>query len=211
MPSSLISNNSMLTSQDIGMSQYEMESSGVFSDADAGRKSAQQFESRTEYDLNPFPAVLPELVEVLESVVEQTVGINDQTVDANVVDPEDDDDGFLADVANDGLEHGVDAEDLEEDAADDKENEADFSTEISSLAEGPTRQNRSHKPVVEPVKRPRSQEAKGLATRRSELLQDKPILPNTNVGSKLKEILSRQPAFSERHGKVKLWLVIGFQ
>jgi hypothetical protein len=49
-------------------------------------------------------------------------------------------------------------------------------------------------------KRPRSQESKGLATRRSELLQDKPILPNTNVGSKLKEILSRQPAPSERAG-----------
>ena len=57
--------------------------------------------------------------------------------------------------------------------------------------------SRNLKPGPESVvKRPRSQETKGLATKRSELLQEKPIMPNTNVGSKLKEILSRQPTQS---------------
>jgi len=41
-------------------------------------------------------------------------------------------------------------------------------------------------PVALPSGRPRSQEAKGLATKRSELLQEKPIVPNTNVESKIK-------------------------
>lgn len=50
----------------------------------------------------------------------------------------------------------------------------------------------------------RSQETKGLATKRSELLQDKPIVPNTNVGSKLKEILSRpQPGSLDRQDAKK--------
>ena len=39
--------------------------------------------------------------------------------------------------------------------------------------------------------RPRSQE-KGLASKRAELLSENPIRPNTNVGSKLKEMLAEK-------------------
>ncbi|EFX60452.1 hypothetical protein DAPPUDRAFT_124127, partial [Daphnia pulex] len=75
MPSSIISNASMMgTSQDIGMSQYEMESSGVFSDADhhPARKSSLLFDpkilaeqrSGLEPELVILPStILPELTE----------------------------------------------------------------------------------------------------------------------------------------------------
>jgi len=64
----------MATSQDIGMSQYEMESSGVFSDADhhSARKSSLFFDpkivaeqrSDLEPELVTVPsAILPELTE----------------------------------------------------------------------------------------------------------------------------------------------------
>jgi hypothetical protein len=50
------------------MSQYEMESSGVFSDADAGRKSAHHFEVRSgnDSDHSGLPVALPEVAEDLE-------------------------------------------------------------------------------------------------------------------------------------------------
>jgi len=196
----MISNNSMVTSQDIGMSQYEMESSGVFSDADPGRKSSLFFDQKNEShprstlepELSVLPTTLPELAEETDSRLDlvKVGGAVGGNVDGNV------DDVFF-DV------HHVD----EQNTAEDKENclkeetvlrrERTFVTE-SSRIEKPVHPTEQVHPVVKP--RPRSQESKGLATRRSELLQEKPIMPNTNVGSKLKEILSRQPNPSERSG-----------
>ena len=47
------------------------------------------------------------------------------------------------------------------------------------------------KEIIRHGGRPRSQE-KGLASKRAELLAENPIRPNTNVGSKLKEILAEK-------------------
>ena len=175
------------------MSQYEMESSGVFSDADAGRKSALLFETRsgTESDHSGLPVALPEVSEDLESVADQLL-VNDV---------------FVAHQPGDELSREGDRLD-DENAAVEVEDvnvavvDIVLRKEMSSLSNldvASPRQARAQKSILNPVvpvqvQRPRSQESKGLATRRTELLQEKPILPNTNVGSKLKEILSRQPA-----------------
>merc|ERR1711874_108769 len=58
---------------------------------------------------------------------------------------------------------------------------------------------------TEPKARARSQE-KGTASKRAELLAESPILPNTKVGSKLKEILAEKAPVNskkERKGKGK--------
>ena len=203
MPSSLISNNSMVTSQDIGMSQYEMESSGVFSDADAGRKSALLFETRsgTESDHSGLPVALPEVSEDLESVADQLL-VNDVFV-AQQPGDEPSSEVLEGDLLDD--ENAADEVEDVNVAVDAKENVAvgvvlrKENSSLSNWDEASPRQARIQKSILNPVvpvqvQRPRSQETKGLATRRTELLQEKPILPNTNVGSKLKEILSRQPA-----------------
>ena len=171
-----------------------MESSGVFSDADPGRKSSLFFDQKNEShprsglepELSVLPTTLPELAEETDSREGAVGGIVD--------------DVFVDDVFVD-----------EQSVAEDKENFAKEETglrkERTFVTESTTRPTRNEKPVnpsAEQVKsvvkpRPRSQETKGLATRRSELLQEKPIMPNTNVGSKLKEILSRQPNPSGNH------------
>ena len=184
------------------MSQYEMESSGVFSDADAGRKSALLFETRAPADSDHIglPVALPEVTEDLESVADQLLNgdVFAAQQPGDEVSSEDLDGNRLVE------ENAVDeVEVVNVDDADAKENVAAVvvlrkeSSSLSTLDVASPRQGRRQTSALnptQPTQRPRSQEAKGLATRRSELLQEKPILPNTNVGSKLKEILSRQPA-----------------
>ena len=50
--------------------------------------------------------------------------------------------------------------------------------------------------------RARSQE-KGTASRRAELLAETPIVPNTNVGSKLKEILAEKVPLNSKKNRDK--------
>lgn len=192
----------MGTSQDIGMSQYEMESSGVFSDADPGRKSSLFIEPKTfaenrlGVELNDHSllttTILPELIE--ESDLKFDLEIENRE---NQIPP------------NDKVSAEIEESDCDEVVVEDltpkNEVQSCQSTpklsrkESSSLSRDVTSRpgSRNLKPGPESVvKRPRSQETKGLATKRSELLQEKPIMPNTNVGSKLKEILSRQPTQS---------------
>jgi hypothetical protein len=181
------------------MSQYEMESSGVFSDADAGRKSAHHFEVRSgnDSDHSGLPVALPEVAEDLEIVAEHLPDDADlaagQAVDEVVTG------AHALYVEADLVDEVFDVESKENVA---KETRLRKEKSVVSKPEDSPRLSRGQKPApVTLVQRPRSQEAKGLATRRSELLQEKPILPNTNVGSKLKEILSRQPANAGKQGK----------
>ena len=191
MPSSLISNNSMATSQDIGMSQYEMESSGVFSDGDPGRKSSLFIEtSKISLELRsgpepndhslPTATVLPELTEI-------DLEIENQENQFPSCDPVPSEEENCEDLPTPKIE-------IQSCQSTPKLSRKESSSLNRDVTSRPG--SRSLRPCLELVKRPSSQESKGLATKRSELLQEKPIMPNTNVGSKLKEILSRQPTQS---------------
>ena len=201
MPSSLISNNSMLTSQDIGMSQYEMESSGVFSDGDPGRKSSLFIEPRSglepnEHSLSSAATVLPELTEESDLKFdhenenqENQIPVSDQV---QPVRPEiDEENGESSQLFAEELTPKIEVQSCQSTPRLVRKESSSLNRDVTSRPG-----SRNLKPGPEVVKRPRSQETKGLATKRSELLQDKPIIPNTNVGSKLKEILSRQPTQS---------------
>ena len=168
-----------------------MESSGVFSDGDPGRKSSLFIETRSGHEPNEHSlstaTILPELIEESDLKFET----------------ENQENKFPA--SDQGQRETLEEnEAFDEDLTPKIEVQSCQSTpqllrkESSSLNRDVTSRpgSRNLKPGPEVVKRPRSQETKGLATKRSELLQEKPIMPNTNVGSKLKEILSRQPTQS---------------
>jgi hypothetical protein len=209
----------MGTSQDIGMSQYEMESSGVFSDGDPGRKSSLFIESKMfpEHRLSLEPnehsilstSLLPELREESDLKVLSTKTLPELAEELDLkndceIENQENQVPALDNVQSEEENDCGDEEVVVEDLTPKIEIQSCQSTpklprkESSSLNRDVTSRpgSRNLKPEAVIVKRPRSQETKGLATKRSELLQEKPIIPNTNVGSKLKEILSRQPTQS---------------
>ena len=191
----------MATSQDIGMSQYEMESSGVFSDGDPGRKSSLFIEPRSglepnEHSLSSTATILPELTEESDTKFDLETENQENQIPASdqvqPVRPEiEEENGESSQVFAEELTPKIEVQSCQSTPRLLRKESSSLNRDVTSRPG-----SRNLKPGPEVVKRPRSQETKGLATKRSELLQDKPIIPNTNVGSKLKEILSRQPTQS---------------
>ena len=174
-----------------------MESSGVFSDGDPGRKSSLFIEPRSGLEPNEHSlstaTMLPELTEESDSKFDlENENQENQIPACEAVQPEiEEENGESSQVFAEDLTPKIEVQSCQSTPRLLRKESSSLNRDVTSRPG-----SRNLKPGPEVVKRPRSQETKGLATKRSELLQDKPIIPNTNVGSKLKEILSRQPTQS---------------